>query len=60
MDSQLISVLFIGLSAFISLLQGFISARKALKENDKVLTAFAVVFLTCGTVLLLFLRSLTR
>lgn len=60
MSTQLIGVLFIGFCAFISLLEGFISARKALKQNDKVLAAFAVVFLVCGTVLLLCLNSITK
>lgn len=60
MSTQLIGVIFIGFSALISLLEGFISARKAMKENDKVMTAFAVVFLVCGTVLLLCLNSITK
>lgn len=58
MNTQLIGVIFIGLCAFISLLQGFNCARKALKEDDKVLTFFAVVFNLCGIVLLLCLNSI--
>jgi hypothetical protein len=59
MSTQLIGVLFISFCAFISLLEGFISARKALKQDDKVMAAFAGVFLICGMVLLLCLNSIT-
>lgn len=59
MSTQLIGVLVIGFCAFISLLEGFITARKSLKQNDKVLAAFAVVYLVCGMVILLCLNSIT-
>ena len=60
MNTQLIGVLFIGFCALISLLEGFLCARKALKQNDKVLTAFAVVYFVCGMVLLLCLNNITK
>lgn len=59
MSTQLFGILLIGLCASISLLQGFVCARKAMKQNDKTLTAFAVVFLVCGVALLLCLNSIT-
>ena len=59
MSSQIIGILFIGFSACISLLQGLNCARKAMKEGDKVLAVFAVVFNLCGITLLLCLNSIT-
>lgn len=60
MSTQLIGVIFIAFCAFISLLEGFICAHKALKHGDKILTAFAVVYNICGIVLLLCLNSITK
>lgn len=58
MSTQLIGVLFIGFCALISLLEGFYCARKAMKQDDKVLAAFAIVFLVCGAVLMLCLNNI--
>ena len=59
MSTQIIGILFIGFCAFISLLEGFICARKALKQNDKIMAAFAIVYNICGVGLLLCLNSIT-
>ena len=58
MSTQLIGVILIGFCAFLSLLQGFICARKAMKQRSNALTAFAVVFLGCGVTLMLCLCSI--
>ena len=58
MSTQLIGVILIGFCAFLSLLQGFICARKAMKQRSNALTAFAVVFLGCGVILMLCLCSI--
>ena len=60
MSTQTIGIICIGLCAAISLLQGFISAHKAMKQNDKVLAAFAVVFIVCGIAILLCLNGITK
>lgn len=59
MSTQLIGVLFIAFCAFICLLEGYICAHKALKQGDKVMAAFAVVYNVFGMVLLLCLNSIT-
>ena len=58
MSTQLIGVILIGFCAFLSLLQGFICARKAMKQRSNAMTAFAVVFLGCGMILVLCLSSI--
>ena len=59
MSTQLIGILFIGLCSLVSLIQGFNCASRALKQNDKTLTVFAVVFLVCGVALLICLNNIT-
>ena len=59
MDTQLIGVIFIGFCAFVSLLEGYLCAHKALKHDDKILATFAIVYNICGIVLLLCLNSIT-
>ena len=58
MSTQLIGVILIGFCAFLSLLQGFICARKAMKQRSNAMTAFAVVFLGCGMILMLCLSGI--
>ena len=52
-------ILLIGFCACSSLLQGFNCAHKAIKEEDKVLAGFAVVYIICGATLMLCLNSIT-
>lgn len=58
MSTQLIGVILIGFCAFLSLLQGFICARKAMKQRSNAMTAFAAIFLGCGMILVLCLSSI--
>lgn len=58
MTTQLIIILFVGFAAIMAFLEGFICARKALKQSDKVMAVAAVVFIFCGVVLLLCLNSI--
>lgn len=58
MSTQLIGFIFIAFCTFISLLEGFVCAHKALKYDDRVLAAFAVVYNLCGIILLLCLNSI--
>lgn len=60
MSTELVGILLIGLCALVSLIQGFNCARRALKQNDNALTVFAVVFLVCGTVLLMCLNNIVE
>ena len=59
MSSQTMGILLIGFCACSSLLQGFNCAHKAIKEEDKVLAGFAVVYIICGATLMLCLNSIT-
>ena len=59
MSGKLIVVLLIALCALISLIEGFICAREAMKQNDKVLAIGAAVLYFCGMGLLLCLNSIT-
>ena len=58
MSTELVGIFLIGLCSVVSLIQGFSCAYRALKKNDNTLTVFAVVFLVCGTVLLICLESI--
>lgn len=58
MSTQTIIILLIGLCALASLLEGFACARKAVKQNDKTLSVFAVVIIISGIVLMLCLNSI--
>lgn len=58
MSTQIIGMLFIAFCACISLIEGSMCARKAIKEHDTVLTIFGCVFYICGIVLVLCLNSI--
>lgn len=58
MSTQIIIILIIGLCALVSILNGFVCAYKAVKQNDKIMSVFAAVFIISGMVLTLCLSNI--